>query len=314
MTQMPLDFGTHEEFFGFVSFIENSSTDAADSPKISASMRVPFYFSPRPYTEMTKTSDSLYFDPLNGTAKIDLMQSGPQASSLWAYPAMLVDPEEPDQMDAADLRYVGMDSDGTFINTAFVMEGPIHTQQSYFSEVDLYIDADQDGFPETVNFNYNSSFIYGGDDTNAWIVVQLDFTDGEFYLGSPNPIWADFNSGVQEWSLPASWNYVDAVSNPTFDYEVYSFDFNGNVDEAGMGQFDVSKPPLAWSIVDAADADTLTPEDEAVTLDVWVTDVDGYNYSHPKGILLLDYFGKPGIGQAQFFDFTHTSYMPLIFK
>lgn len=317
MTQMPLVFGDLEEYYGFVSFTE--PLIVGDAKVTQPRLRVPFYFSPRPYTEMTKTSTDPSFDPVVGTAQIELMQSGPQASSLWAFPTMLVDPAEPDQMDAGDLRYVGLDHGGLspygpILTAAFVMEGPIHTQQPYFSEVDFYIDADQDGLPETVNFNYNTSFFTGGDDNNDWFVVQIDYTDGMAYQGSPYYIWADFNSGVQEWYLPATWNHLDEGTNPTFDFEVFSFDFNGSTDEAGMGQFDLSKPPLGWEILDADDVDIATPEDEAVTLNVWVNDMDGYHYSQPKGILLLDYFGRPGIGQAQFFEFTHTLFMPLIFK
>ena len=166
MTQIPLVFGTHEEFYGFVSFIEHPVDINSEI------LRVPFYFSPRPYTEMTKTSTSDSFDPVMGVAEMELMQSGPKASSLRAFPVLLVDPEEPAQLDAADLRYVGMDSNGTYITIAFAMEGPIHTQQHLFSEVNLYIDSDQDGSPETLNFNFNLSWAQSGNGSNDWIILK----------------------------------------------------------------------------------------------------------------------------------------------
>ncbi len=85
------------------------------------------------------------------------------------------------------------------------MWGDVHTNQPYFNEVDMYIYTP---YGNVVNFNYNYGAMTGGDGTNEWMVAQVDFSDGMMYLGSPYLIYADFNSGFQEWYLPAAWQYV----------------------------------------------------------------------------------------------------------
>ena len=123
---------------------------------------------------------------------------------------------------------------------------------------------------------------------------------------------------MQIWTLPASRNYLNEVSNPTFDFEVYSYDANYTEDFAGSGQFDISKPPLEYSIVNTNDIPIYNPKNIAVTLKVWLDDLDGYNYSRPKGMMLVDYFGRPGIGQVQYFAFdgsgTYSLYLPMLLK
>jgi hypothetical protein len=79
-TLLPLSFGGMEEYYGYVTF-----TGAEDY------LRVPFYFVPRPYTEVTEVESVSSFDIVNEYGYVDLTQSGPKASSLWAYPVFLVD-------------------------------------------------------------------------------------------------------------------------------------------------------------------------------------------------------------------------------
>lgn len=300
---LPLDFGGMEEYYGYVTFTGDEDY-----------LRVPFYFVPRPYTELTEVESITSFDIQNEIGYVDLTQSGPQASSLWAYPVFLVDENEPDILDMGDLRYVGLDygwysaTYGDIIVPAFSMWGPVHDNQPYFSEVDLYIDADQDESPETVNFNFNYGWYATGTDDNTWVIIQVDFSDGMMYLGSPYLIFADYNSGFQEWYLPTVYNYISA--GVAFDYEVYSFDWNGMSDYAGMASFDYAKLPLVWSLTDDA------PDDSPFSLLFGVDDIEGYQLSKPQGIMLVDYFGQPGVGQAYYWDIDprFITRFPLIFK
>lgn len=303
-TLLPLNFGNPyntplEEYYGFVTF-----TGTEDY------LRVPFYFVPRPYTELTEVESVTSFDIQNEYGSVELTQSGPQASNLYAYPVFLIDENEDEILDEGDLRYVGMEYSGGLIIPGFSMWGPVHNNQPYFSEVDFYVDADQDGNPETVNFNFNYGWynngLLSGASNNWWYVIQIDYTDGMVYLGSPYLLYADYNSGFQEWYLPASWNYVTT----TFDYEVFSYDWYVMEDYAGMASFDIAKPPLGWDISD------FEPDNSPFTLDFWVNDIDGYLYSQPQGVMLVDYYGKPGVGQAYYWDIDprFITRFPLIFK
>lgn len=297
-TLLPLSFGGMEEYYGFVTF-----TGTEDY------LRVPFYFVPRPYTELTEVESVTSFEIQNEYGSVELTQSGPTASNLYAYPVFLVDENEDEILDAGDLRYVGMEYLSGFIIPGFSMWGPVHNNQRYFSEVDFYVDADQDGNPETVNFNFNYGWLTTGASNNQWVVIQIDFTDGKVYLGSPYFIYADYNSGFQEWYLPASWNYVGVVTT-TFDYEVKSYDWYGMEDEVGMARFDYAKSPLGWDISD------FEPDNSPFSFEFWVNDIDGYLYSQPQGVMLVDYYGKPGAGQAYYWDIDprFITRFPLIFK
>jgi len=287
-------FGYQEEYYGFVSF---------------GGQRVPFYFVPRSYPQITELETETRFE-VNSFGYVMLEHSGPIPSSTWGYPVTLTSDNDPDVLDAGDLRYVGMDyggydsyTDSDIFIPAFAMWGPVHTNQPYFSEVDLYIDADSDGAPETVNFNYNYGWLSGADDDNTWIVVQVDFTDGMLYMGSPYGIYADFNSGIQEWYLPATFNYIV----DSFDYEVVSFDYNGTADPAGTARFAMSTA-LIWDAID--------PFNEVFPLLFAVFDWDVYHYDDIQGIMLVDYYGRPGIGQAYYWplDVYITHLMPLFMK
>jgi len=206
----------------------------------------------------------------------------------------MVSANDPFVLDAGDLRYVGMDygwNDGSYgpiFVPAFAMWDDVHTNQPYFSEVDLYIDADMDGNPETVNFNFNYSWWNGGAGDNTWVVIQVDFVSGFMYMGSPYLIYADFNSGFQEWYLPAPWNYV----TDTFDYEVVSYDYYGNFDYAGMSSYCLSRNPFLWM-------GGLTGPTSASFLFA-VDDWYAYDFSGIEGVMLVDYHGKPGAGQSYY--------------
>ena len=308
VTQLPINFGEMEEYFGYVTF-----------NGFKTKLSLPFYFVPRPYPVLTELDAVTTFD-INDMGYVDLEQTGPVASSLWGFPVTMVSDNDPNVMDLADLRYVGMDYGGTseygdIIQPGFNMWDDQHAEQPYWSEVDLYIYGEA---PQpVVDFNYNYAAISGASyPDNTWIVAQVDLNDGNLYLGSPYFIYADFNSGFQEWYLPAPYHYVE----DKFSYEVVSYDWYGNEDYAGAAQFDISMPPLWWAPVDYATWSeiTLEPHNEDFSFLFGVENLGGYLYSQPKGVMLVDYLGRPGIGQATFWPIelmgVPTLYLPLIGK
>ncbi len=287
-TLLPLNFSGMEEYYGYVTFIGGGDN-----------LRVPFYFVPRPYTVLVEDDSVTNFDIETGSGYVNLTQSGPQASKLNAYPVFLVDENEVDVLDAGDLRYVGLNYWGIhedhndLLVSAFSMWGPVHTNQPYFAEVDMFIDTDQDGNPDILDFNYNLGAFDGYDDTNKWVVVQVNLDDDSVILGSPFSIDADFNSGFQAWYLPTESPYL-GLAGTALDYQVKSIDWNGVEDFAGMASFDYAKPPLIWGLTDDV------PDNTSFTLDFSVNDINGYYDSKLQGIMLVDYFGKPGVGQAYY--------------
>ena len=286
--QMPQDFGFQEEYFGYILF------EAFDG---ELQMKVPFYFVPRPYTELEEVWSWTEFNIDSDFAEVVLEQSGPIASSLWAYPVSLVSDNDPAVLDGGDLRYVGMDYGwddedyGDIFVPAFAMWGDVHTNQPYFNEVDLYIYTP---YGEVVDFNFNLGWFLGGDGTNDWMVMQLDYADGMIYLASPYYIYADYNSGFQEWWLPAA-NHGNLDE---FDYEVVSLDWNGTADYAGAASFDISRPPVSIGYM------SYTPHNEETAFAVWVDDWASYLKAGIQGVMLVDYNGKPGAGQSYYWELT----------
>ncbi|MDY6847350.1 MAG: hypothetical protein SVP52_09480 [Chloroflexota bacterium] len=139
--------------------------------------------------------------------------------------------------------------------------------------------------------------------------MQVDYNDGGVYLASPFTIYADYNSGFMEWYLPAVYQYIADA----FDYEVVSYDWYGTSDYAGMASFDITKLPFLWMLTD------YFPFGTPSSLLFMVDDVDGYFLSQPEGMMLVDYFGKPGVGQAYFWPvniegFPLLTFFPLIMK
>ncbi len=277
-------FGDMEEYYGYVIFGNAETT-----------LRLPFYFVPRTYTELTELDTYTEFEVNADFGAVLLGQTGPLASSLWAYPVSLVSDNDPAVLDAGDLRYVGMDylvyslDYGDIFGAAFAMWGGVHTNQPYFNEVDLYIDTPSGS---VVNFNYNYGAMSGNDDNNVWMVAQIDFSDGMLYYGSPYSIYADFNSGIQEWYLPAGWQYVDDV----FVYEVVSYDYNGMSDYAGAASFDITRPPLSFGYT------SNYPANEVFMVGAWVEDFAAYRSADIQGMMIVDYYGAPGAGQAYFWE------------
>ena len=298
--------GNLEEVYGYVVY--TNTVDATDV------VRVPFYAIPQPYAELTVEDQGLY-SRFDGYAVIS--QTGAISSSLWAYPVFSVDGWDLGQGAQADVRYAGMDYGwddvdyGPIFVPAFSVYGSWHTPQPYFAEFDLQIDADSDGTTDFIDFNFNAGWWSGSDQNNIWLVVQIDLSSGMLYLGSPYTIYSDFNSGFMEWYLPTEWNSVTA-GNTDFDFELYAWDENGNVDFGGEWYFDVDRPPMyAYTYWDPG------PDYPMTSLDYGVVDTSGYFLSRPIGAMVVDYRGQAGLGEAYYipveFDF-YELLMPLIYK
>lgn len=281
-SELPVDFGDLEEYYGFITFTSDAET-----------LRIPFYFVPRPYTTLIEEEVNNRFE-INDIGWVDFSHEGPVESDLYAFPVSLVSEEDPDMFPAADLRYVGMDWGGSspygdIIMPGFAMWGGVHTNQPYFSEVNMYIYSP---YGNVVNLNYNYGALSGGDGDNNWVVVQVDLDTNNVDLGSPYFIYADFNSGFQEWYLPASWHWVD----DEFEYEVASFDWGDAMDYAGYASWDIMTDPFFWLLTD--DAPFHTEESLLFMINDWYA----FKIHDVQGIMLVDYNGKPGAGQSYFWN------------
>lgn len=310
-TEFPAEFNWLEEVYGYV--------DMMPTDPMANEMRVPFYALPRPYTKFTdiETNTSMA-DPAIGEVTAVLTQTGPISSSLWAYPALVYDADEAGQMNHGDVRMMGAFYDSFFetLDIAINSYGHWHTPQPYIAEFDLYLDVDEDGTDDFVNFNFNYGAFDGGDDNDTWIVAQVDLSNGMLYLASPYLIYTDYNANLMEWYLDPAWNGLDATANPNFDYALVGFDYMGNVDTTMPGRFDFTEPPLMPTFSGMPGPDN--PRLEATS---YIYDMASYLYSQPVGSMLVNYTGDPrGAAtdqyQALFFagPVPATIYMPVVMR
>ena len=276
--------------------------------KLYETLRVPFYIVPRPYTLLDVKATLASTPALTHTVAIT--HNGPISSSLWAYPAFVYDANDPGVGDEGDLRMVGMDFGwtsgryGPIFVPAFNVYGKWHTPQPYFAEFDLYLDVDQDGTDDFVDFNFNSGWFSGRGDNDDWIVIRFDLSTHALGLASPYNIYTDYNAGFMEWYLPAGWNGLP-MGDTDMNFTVWSFDYGGNYDGGGTHYFDFARPPVAARI-----SGNPGPNNRNATMDFWVRSAGSI------GVMLVDYNGGPGAAQAYlvphpFYSFIH---MPLIVK
>ena len=250
-------------------------------------LRVPFYFQPRPYTELTMTDSNTVIESwLTDVVTATFDKTGAIDPDPWAFPVLITDVNEAEQLDAGDLRMLGMDygwTSGTYgpvFVVAFNTYGPWHTQHPYFAEFDLYLDVDLDGVADWVVFNSDP-------DTLSVYVPGVGVYAG---AGSPYYPYTDFNAGFAEWYLPVDW--VLWSGSTAFNYQMVGFDWEGNADPMVGGTFDWASPPL-WT-----DWDFDSAGGEA-SAEIWF--LDGYFTSEPLGFMVVDYVGDPrDAGQAYF--------------
>ncbi len=290
MTQISADFHVLEEYYGWITLTPRGGGDL---------LRLPYYFQPRPFSCIDTEVQSKISHPGSGNeAEVSISHTGPVASNLWMFPALIHSTLRDGSMGGpADVRLFGMDygwnneTYGDLMEVAIHTWSPWHVPQNQFAEFDLYIDQDQDGTYDYVNFNYDYGLYAGSNPTNQWVVAQADLQTGTLALGSPYLIYSDYNASLMEWYLPAAWQGLD-VSSSVFDYQLISTDSGTRTWPAGS--FDYQKSPFEWRI------DNASPGPGNITTTAWVgiDDRQGYNFSRPKGSILVDYRGDPSGSQG----------------
>jgi len=277
MTEIPAEVLEMEEIYGYIIL----------TPDEGDTLRVPFYFVPRPYNDLS-VGASPGEDAETDWATFDITQTGPITSSLNAFPLMVVDGRETGT--AGDIRAVGVDYGGNspygpVIAFAVNAWEPWHLPHYYFAEFDIYVDIDEDGEADYVIYNgpYSAA-------PNIFLAFIYDLNSATG-TNSPYPLYADFNSGYMEFYVPAAYLGLSS-DNTTFDFQVIGFDMWGNSDESAPGRFDFAHYPFDW------DFDTYEPgpNDPSAKLIVSVEDPDGYDYSNPLGVMIVDYTGSPRNG------------------
>ncbi len=308
-SEVYFDYFWLEEYYGFVEITE--SGPVLGPIQEGSVLRVPFYATPRPYSWLEITG----FGIEEYAEWVEVAQTGPTYSYLWVYPAFVVDPNEVLQGDEGDLHLVGMDYGwededyGNIIIPAFNTYGSFHTPQPYFAEFDLYIDADNDGSDDFADFNFNYGWASTGADSDEWVVLEVDLNSGIIYLGSPYLITTDYNNGFQEWYLPTDW-HVLTPGDTDFNFYALSWDYEGNMDDGGGWYFDINRPPIWWG----ATGTYLDPYNPVEYIMYGLANMAGYLISAPSGLMIVDYYGKPGydglqmIGQAYYYPFVFEFY------
>jgi hypothetical protein len=280
---LPYDCGPAlEEYSGIVVLVNTAvSTDV---------LVIPVYAVPRPYTQL-----ALDVDFQGYTTTVDLTHTGPVSSCLQVFPVYAVDPEESSMPDRGDIRFVAVDYDyddptyGDLFAAVFATWGPWHTPQPQIAEFDLYLDVDNDGSFDFLDFNLNlASFDTGGAYQNdQWVVIQRDLSDDSLDLASPYFINSDFNAGVMLWRLSAAWHGLGGGGDTDFGFGAISW-VGANVDGTdGVYYFDYDNSPYDW---------TLTGDPGPANRTSTVTVMgDG---AGTQGVIIVDWGGEPGKGQA----------------
>ena len=270
-----------EEYYGYVVFTPDDMGNR---------LRVPFYFVPDPQSDVLVTDIS----GRPGGADIQIAHTGPISASLWAYPLYDQDPNEPTQHDSADLRMIGIDtfsdpSFGDFVAVAINTYDGWLTPQPYFSEFDWYVDVDEDDIPDYVFFNWNFGAASGSDDDDDWVVVRVNLAAG--IIDSAFSLATDFNSGLMEYFIPQNALGLPA-GDTSFNWQMIAFDAGGDVDESAMHSFDVTWAPFTFGV-----SNDPGPGNSTATLSV-SGNLGHIQASETQGVMLLDYNGEPGTGQA----------------
>ncbi len=284
-----------ESYFGSVSFAYGQAGTVFDP---DGAIRLPFHFAPRPYNSLALTGDGEIVDPLTDWATIDISQTGSTISDLWAYPALQATDQASAGIQAsASIRALGMDyagadpNYGDLIGVAINTWEPPHVPQPSVAEFDLYLDVDDDGVWDFIDFNVDLGWFDDAPD-NVWLVAQYETATGMIYQGG-FVYYADFNSSLLEWWLPAVWHGLDSDAS-ALTYQMVSWDRYGAYEASPVGYFDYMTPPLVWNYATSPAYPWLvsptSPDTSAYT---WPIDVAAYNRAEPAGLMILDYYGDP---------------------
>lgn len=289
MADISNNFNNLEEYFGWITLTPDGGGDA---------LRLPYYFQPKPVAGLNISTIRGIADPAVDQAEVRMRHNGPIASDIWLLPALNHNPSpDPSMGGPGDVKVFGLDyffthqDHGDVFLVGISTWGYWHVPQPFFTEFDLYIDADQNGTFDYVLFNYNLGWFQGAEHTNQWIVVLLDIAGQMLYLGSPFLIHSDYNASYMEWFVPAGWLTLGGY-NSSFDYQLLSFDSGSQ--KMPKGSFDYKKPPLDWKLV----GDAPGPGSASATAKIWVNDIAGYDYCNPLGAMLVDVMGDPRNSQG----------------
>ncbi len=316
-TMLPAVVGYMEEIYGYLFFTllptpqhtytvylplilggAAAGTTAVQPQVLMASedaLRVPFYFVPRPYTELEIEAQTVITDVVNEMATFAITQTGPISSSLFAFPWLVSDPLE--TFMPGDIRAVGIDYGwnhstlGPILSLAINTWAPWHLPHYYFAEFDIWLDVNEDGTDDYVIYN---APVAG---TNSFIPTIVNLSTGTA-RNSNYYAYVDFNSGYMEMYVPAAYLGM-GVTNTNFDFQVVGWDGLHNSDPTAPSRFDYAHYPLGWGYVGATDDYGMPapgPGAPDAMMGVWVNDLDGYLYSEPEGVMLVDYTGDPYFG------------------
>jgi hypothetical protein len=175
--------------------------------------------------------------------------------------------------------------------------GAWHTPQNVFTEFVLFLDVDQDDVWDYQVFNWNSGAATGSTDNDEWVIVKKDLSSNVYALGSNYAILTDYNAGYMEWWLPAYQYNLSVGIDTDFVYKLAGYDdsyfTDSNVDETDKHYFDFARTPFYWAF-----SNIPGPSIPNARLSFRVEDPSGYIDSKPQGLMLVDYRGVPGVGQA----------------
>ena len=296
------------EYAGFINF-----TNTLDGKVL----RLPFLAVVRPYATHTVTDSLTSMSPAMYGYVSFLRNSGNLPWSAETATVYMESPNDPLFKDAAEVRYVGMDyfgKDSHFGNIAiinFAQWGPVHSPQPYFAEIDMIVDVDQDGNADYSFFNFNELDIFGGGDANRWWLAVIDaetrtLAPANEYM----PIFTDFNSGWQQWYIELDNFGIGGEAT----YLVANYDGLGG--QKLVGQVDVNLLEEPLTVFVSSQLSMGPPE--GFHMFFWTDDLGSYLRNRPLGVMLLDPYGKPGLGQASYFPVKATGYpiqyMPVISK
>jgi hypothetical protein len=100
-----------------------------------------------------------------------------------------------------------------------------------------------------------------------------------------------------EWWLPAYQYNLSVGIDTDFVYKLAGYDdsyfTDSNVDETDKHYFDFARTPFYWAF-----SNIPGPSIPNARLSFRVEDPSGYIDSKPQGLMLVDYRGVPGVGQA----------------
>ena len=277
-----------EEYAGLVTF--TNQANAADDA------RVPYYIVPRPYSNVGVSAIS---QPGGSDATAMLGNAGAIAPNAASYlmPMMFNLPADRTMTPEGDLRAFGIDyfrySGADYLTMVYNTYGDWYVQQSYFIQFETYFDTNRDGIWDFLSYNTNYGTATGASRSGDYITVLINLAANTGVI-LPFTTWSDFNAGFMEQYIPVAGLGLSkrgtAGGKYAFDYQVISWDWNGN------GK---ASPVKSYSYI----SDPLYIAQAGPQVDFGINNLQTFNLAQPAGIMFVDYNGKPGDGQVTTIDY-----------